>query len=172
MARTASAKGNAPAPPIAVGSMNWGGKALLVFALALLMAVPGLLVFALVADRQHRAETVVSQVSDLQGGSQQVLGPLLVAPYTAPRLQPQADGQTGPVTGWYVVSPAQGQVQVALKGSSLHRGIFHVPVYDAVANIQAKFAPLPTEVNLPPGSTVDWDQARIVLGFTDLRGAR
>ena len=58
-------------------SADWGGKALLVCALALLMAIPGLFVFALVAERSHRADTVVEEVSGLQGGSQQVRETLL-----------------------------------------------------------------------------------------------
>jgi len=160
----------------ATKSADWGAKAMLVFALAVLMAVPGIFVFGLVLDRQHRADTVTQQVSALQGGPQQLLGPMLIAPYVAPK--PPANDANGvphpqpPDTGWYVVSPDRGAVNVALKASSLHRGIFNVPVYTAQADLDATFSPPPTSVNLPAGSTVNWQAARIVLGFTDLRGAK
>jgi len=157
-------------------SADWGAKAILVFMLAVLMAIPGVFVFTLVLDRQHRAETVTQQVSTLQGGSQQLLGPMLIAPYVAPK--PPANDANGvphpqpPYTGWYVVSPDQGTVSVKLKTSSLHRSIFNVPVYEAQADIDAAFSPPPASANLPAGSTVNWQAARLVLGFSDLRGAK
>ena len=57
-------------------SAGWGGKALLVCLLALLMAIPGLFVLGLVHDRANRSEKVVAEVSDMRGGAQQVLAHL------------------------------------------------------------------------------------------------
>lgn len=155
---------------------GWGAKAVLVFVLAGLMAIPGLFVFGLVLDRQHRAEQVTEQVSALQGGPQQLLGPMLIAPYTAPR-PPTTDSNGAahpqpPETGWYVVSPEQGAANVRLNASSLHRSIFNVPVYEADADLDARFAGPPAALNLPSGASVDWQAARIVVGFSDLRGAK
>ena len=155
---------------------GWGAKAILVFALAALMAIPGLFVFGLVLDRQHRADEVTEQVSAMQGGPQQLLGPMLIAPYTAPR-PPTTDANgvehpQGPETGWYVVSPEQGTASIRLNAKSLHRGIFNVPVYEADASLDAHFAAPPAAPNLPSGATVDWRAARIVVGFSDLRGAK
>jgi inner membrane protein len=168
--------GPAGAGPRVVGrSADWGGKAVLVFALALLMAIPGAFVFALVADREHRADTVTGEVSALQGGPQQVLGPLLIVPYSIPAPPPQPGTNTPPgqpETGWYVISPEQGQAHIAIKGTTLHRSIFDVPVYEAQADIHARFAPLPKQISLPRNAVVDWSQAQIVMGFTDLRGAK
>ncbi len=162
--------------PAGAKSADWGAKAMLVFALAVLMAIPGIFVFTLVLDRQHRAETATQEVSALQGGSQQLLGPVLIAPYVAPK--PPANDANGvphpqpPDTGWYVVSPDQGSVNVILTASSRHRTIYNIPVYDADANIDAVFSPPPANLNLPAGSTVNWQAARLVLGFSDLRGAK
>lgn len=171
----ATQAGPAIAKP-AARSADWGAKAILVFALAVLMAIPGVLVFSLVLDRQHRAKSVTQQVSALQGGPQQLLGPMLIAPYVAPR--PPANDANGvphpqpPETGWYVVSPDKGAVNVTLKASQLHKSFFNVPVYEAQADIDAAFSPPPQGVNLPAGATVNWQAARLVVGFSDLRGAR
>ena len=146
---------------------NWGGKALLVFALALLMAVPGLFVCGLVAERTHRANVVVDEVSALQGGPQSVLGPQLVAPYAAPD-----DKGVMRAAGWYVVSPDRGQAAVRVKTAALHRGIFNVPVYHASVDLTADFGARPTALDLPAGAVVDWSRALVVLGFSDLRGAQ
>jgi inner membrane protein len=157
-------------------SADWGAKAILVLVLAVLMAVPAILVLSLVLDRQHRAATVTEQISALQGGAQQLLGPMLVAPYSAPR-PPAADASgvmrpQPPQTGWYVVSPDAGTANVRLTATSLHRGIFNVPVYQAQADFDARFSPPPASLNLPDGARVDWQAARIVVGFSDLRGAK
>jgi len=146
---------------------NWGGKAIMVFILALLMAVPLLFVIALVNDRAHRAHQVVDDVSSLQGGQQAVLGPQLVAPYAAPD-----DKGVMRAAGWYVVSPEHGRAVAQVETSTLHRGIFDVPVYRAVVDLKADFGPLPTTLDLPPGAVVDWSKAQVVLGFSDLRGAQ
>jgi len=148
-------------------SVNWGGKALLVCALAFLMTIPGMFVWALIKDRSNRSEGVVAEVSKLQGGSQQVLGPLLIAPYSIPTKK-DAD----PITGWYVVSPETGAATVKVKADTLRRGIFDVPVYRATADIDATFAPRAAAPNLPAGAVVDWNGALIVVGFSDLRGAK
>lgn len=150
-----------------LGGAGWGGKALLVFGLALIMMIPAVFVFALVSERSHRSEQVVAEVSGLQGGPQQVLGPLLVAPYALP-----ADEQGRRVTGWYVVSPETGSARLAIKASVKRRGLFQVPVYRADATLEAAFAAAPRELNLPAGASVDWSRAQIVVGFSDLRGAK
>src|SRR5258706_15599518 len=98
-------------------SADWGGKALLVCALALLMAIPGLFVFALIAERTHRAEMVVSEVSRLQGGPQQVLGPVLIAPYSIP-----AGQGVSQENGWYVVFPQTGSGKIRARAETLPRG--------------------------------------------------
>lgn len=146
-------------------SSDWGGKAMIVFALALLMAIPAIFVFALISERAGRADGVVKEISVRQGGAQQVLGPLLVAPYVNPK-------DANHPSGWYVVSPDSGQAKATLKAQTLHRGIFDVPVYDATVSINADFSAPPAIADLPAGSIVDWSQARIVMGFSDLRGAK
>jgi inner membrane protein len=162
---------NSPPPshrPLRLRGADWGGKALLVCALAVLMTIPGMFVWALIKDRSDRSEGVVAEVSHLQGGTQQVLGPLMIAPYTIPATKKDAE----PVTGWYVVSPETGAAALKVKADTLRRGIFDVPVYRAVADIDAAFGPRPAAEDLPKGATVDWSKALIVVGFSDLRGAK
>lgn len=158
----------APAPKAAGRPADWGGKALIVCFLAVLMAIPGLFVFALVNDRTSRAEHVVQEVADLQGGAQQLTGPLLVVPYSLP---PARDDDS-PRGGLYVISPETGGADVGVTTEVRHRGLFQVPVYQASARVTAHFGPLPSQLNLPPEAVVDWAGAQIVMGFSDLRGAR
>src|SRR4051812_37984853 len=98
-----------PRPPAAKRTADWGIKALLVFGLALLMAIPAYFVLALVNERSHRADAVVTEISTRQGGSQQVLGAMLAVPYTLPQVDNEpARG------GWYMISPESGSVDARL----------------------------------------------------------
>jgi inner membrane protein len=149
-------------------SAGWGGKALLVCLLALLMAIPGLFVLGLVHDRANRSGKVVAEVSGMKGGAQQVLGPLIVAPYVVPAARAGEEARHG----WYVLSPDTGSATAQVASSTLRRGIFSVPVYEATIDIDAVFPAFPTAPGLPAGATVDWSRARVVLGFSDLRGGK
>jgi len=130
------------------------------------MAIPGLFVYALIADRAGRAQSVVQQVSELRGGAQQVLGPVFVAPFETLDDKGKVIGQ-----GWWIVSPQSGSANVTVKSESLHRGIFSVPVFDATINFAANFGAL-QKAAAPPNVRIDWDLGRVVLGFSDLRGAK
>lgn len=147
---------------------DWGGKAIVVFALAFLMAVPGVFVFALIAERSSRSEQAVAEVSALQGGAQRVLGPMLAVPYA---FAPNDKGERAP-GGWYLISPETGSAKLAMTTDTRHRGLFEVPVYGVKADIEARFGPPPPELDLPAGAVADWTQARVIMGFTDLRGAK
>ena len=160
----------------AVVSAGWGAKAILVFVLAGLMAVPGLFVFGLVLDRQHRAEQVTDEVSALQGGSQQLLGPMLIAPYTAPR--PPANDAEGvahpqpPETGWYVVSPEQGTASVTPEDEQPAPQ----PVQRAGLRGDGRASTRTSRRRRPrrtcrPAPRWTGRRRRIVVGFSDLRGA-
>ena len=61
-----------------------GLKLLLVCALALLMSIPALFVFAILNDRTNRAEEVTQELGQLSGGPQTFLGPVLAVPYRVP----------------------------------------------------------------------------------------
>ncbi len=149
-------------------SAGWGGKALLVCLLALLMAIPGLFVLGLVHDRANRSEKVVAEVSGMKGGAQQVLGPLIVAPYVIPAAKAGEEARYG----WYVLSPDTGSATARVASNTLKRGIFTVPVYEASVDIEAVFPAAPTAPSVPAGASVDWSRARVVLGFSDLRGGK
>src|SRR5690349_929292 len=60
---------------------SFGLKLILVCALALLMAVPAAFVWALVYQRSYDAQRAMTEVSDLRGGQQDLMGPAIVVPY-------------------------------------------------------------------------------------------
>jgi inner membrane protein len=153
------------AAPRRTAGTGWGGKALLVFAMAVAMAIPGLFVFVLVTERTHRAGEVTREVSQHHGGPQQVLGPVLLVPYTLPN-RPR-DQQQG---GWYVISPETGTARARIATTSRHRGLFDVPVYVADIHFDAVFASPTGSPDLPSDAQLHWDQAQIAVGVTNPTG--
>src|SRR5688572_32453720 len=101
---------------------SMGMKLLLVCVLAVLMGIPALLTFALVWDRSQRAETVVQEISQMVGGPQSFLGPVLAVPYVTPAQAIPGQPPIPPQNGVYVVFPKTGSATADLKTGVRSRG--------------------------------------------------
>jgi inner membrane protein len=151
-----------------IPTRSMGLKLLLVCALALLMSVPALFVFALLMDRTHRAEQVTREVGQLVGGEQSFLGPVIVVPYQVPAATP---GQP-PTLGVYVVFPARADAAVDARTEVRRRSLFQVPVFTADLDFRASFDLTGVPLHLPAGATPDWSRAQLLVGVSDPRGAQ
>lgn len=170
----------APAPePTARAQLprrSMGLKLLLVCGLAVLMSVPAMFVFGLLWDRTNRAEQVTEEIGDLMGGQQTFLGPVIAVPYTLPANAPRIVSSPVPTRGaenliWYVF-PTRGRVDVATDSELRRRSLFRVAVYEAQLTYSAVFDMTRAGSEAPPGATLDWSRAELILGATDARGAR
>ena len=146
-----------------------GLKLLLVCALALLMAIPALFVFGVVQDRRMGADRALEQISDSIGGRQSLLGPVLVLPYAKAVGPLTSDRQ---VFGHVIVFAETGDAKADIDVSERRRGIHSIPVFDASVSFRAKFDPAKLRDNLPDGAEPIWDDARLYLGVSDMRGIR
>jgi inner membrane protein len=147
---------------------SMGLKLLLVCALAGLMSIPALLVFALLADRTHRAAEVTNEVGQLMGGPQTFLGPVIGVPYQVP----SKEKDKAPAEGVYFLFPAEAQASVSAASELRKRSLFHVPVYRADLAFKARFDLAGATASAPPGATFDWIRAQVLIGASDLRGAQ
>lgn len=146
---------------------SMGLKLLLVCALALLMSIPALFVFALLGDRTHRAEEVTKEIGALVGGPQTFLGPVIGVPYTLPPAEKDKPVQSGV----FVIFPVSGQATVASKSEVRQRSLFKVPVYRADIGFDATFDLKDAAARAPKGAALDWSRAEFLLGASDARGA-
>ncbi len=149
-------------------SRSMGLKLLLVCALALLMSVPALLVFALLSDRTSRAEQVAAEVGALTGGPQTFLGPVLAVPYITP---PAAAGQPAE-RGVFVIFPTTGSATASIKSDVRRRGLFKVPVWAADLTFRSSFDLGESVARAPSGAMLDWSRSELLLGGSDARGAQ
>jgi inner membrane protein len=143
-----------------------GLKLIVVCFLALVMSIPALFVWALIADRSQRAQDVTNELTNLVGGPQTFLGPVLAVPYKVP----QPEGKP-PKTGAYVVFPAHGEAAVNTQAEERHRSLFKVPVYRSEITFNATFEVPAAASNLPSGAELDWSHAQLGIAASDARGA-
>ncbi len=143
-----------------------GMKALLVCLLSLLMTIPALFFFALLGDRTGRAQTVYDEIGQIRGGAQVFSGPILAVPYTL-KPQPNMPAQQGV----YYLFAETGTTTAKVRTETLQRSIFKVPVYVADVAYGAQFD-LSRFAVARKDMVMAWDQAELLVGAQDLRGAR
>jgi inner membrane protein len=146
---------------------SMGLKVIVVCGLALAMVIPALFVWSLIEDRSNRAADVVREISQYVGGQQTFLGPTLAIPYTIPALSPTDSTKHGV----YLVFPSRAAGTVKVATEERHRSLFKVPVFRADAELDASFDLSGVPVSAPPGAELQWDQAEVVAGVSDARGA-
>ena len=142
-----------------------GVKLIVVCALAILMTIPAMLVFALVYERSQRAKDVVKEISTDVGGQQTFLGPTLAIPYDISRTA------TDTVHGVYYVFPTQASAVVKTTIQDRRRSLFKVPVFRSDLNFDGSFDLTGVPAAAPQGAVLDWSRAEIVVGVSDPRGA-
>jgi inner membrane protein len=148
-------------------SRSMGLKLLVVCILALVMTIPALFVSGLVDDRTQRAADVTKEISEHVGGQQTFLGPTLAIPYTIPAQTKDESTQRG----IYLVFPAQASASARTATEERHRSLFKVPVFQADLQLDSAFDLTGVPAAIPPGATLNWDGAEVIVGVSDARGA-
>ena len=154
--------------PVKPKSRSMGLKLIVVCGLALFMGIPALFVDSLVDERTQREAAVVREISGHVGGEQSFLGPTLLIPYTIPA----ATAAEFARHGTYLVFPAQAAAVVKTATEERRRSLFKVPVFKADLKLDASFDLAGVPAAAPPGATLDWSRAEIVVGVSDARGAQ
>jgi inner membrane protein len=146
----------------------------LVGLLALLLMIPIVMIYGLVWERHDRHDTVTAEVASSWGNTQTVTGPALILPYRVRTVERPSAGQATERfdTRYGVFLPkslrARGRIDVETRS----RGIFNVPVYRLNLSIEGEFGePDLKQLGIDP-ATVDWGQAHLALGISDVRAIR
>lgn len=148
-------------------SRSLGLKLLVVCALIFIMAIPALFVNSLVDERTKRESEVKEEISSHVGGPQTFLGPTLAIPYVIPAVVPSEAA----TSGVYFVFPQRGEANVVTTTEERHRSLFRVPVFRAELKMTGTFDLTGVPATAPSGARMQWDQAEVVVGVSDARGA-
>lgn len=146
-----------------------GLKLLLVCGLALLMAIPALFVFGVVAERSSGQNRAMAEISQKVGGQQSVLGPVLAVPWSR---APDPDKPGNLVYGVAIAYAETGSAAADVSVEERKRGIYLVPIFSADMTFEARFDPAALRGALPRDATAIWSDARVYFGVSDNRGLK
>ena len=197
---SAPAPSSAPTPPpltqpqsagLFPAVRNWFNRRALFFKIIaigffmLLLLIPLALVKDTLHERQDRYNEAVASITAPWGGSQHIIGPILVIPYT--RKIETEEWSTGvgiagatrfkekkirEITGEAFFLPDQLNVQGALDPAARKRSIYTAHVYTAALQITGRFDKPDLAALGLADAQPHWDRARVCFAISDLRGVR
>lgn len=152
---------------------SFGLKLLLVCALALSMAIPAGFVWMIFSSRAIAAQAAIYDVTALQAGSQNLMGPVIAVPFDRDVVTTVNNvNQVQTRTGHMLLYAETGAANADLVTEIRKRGLQQVPVFTANATFKATFDPARIATEAPSGARLRWSEARILMNVSDLRGAK
>lgn len=146
-------------------------KLLVIGFIVLILLIPQSYTTNLIIERQYRLEDAEQEVHQKWSREQTFTGPYISLPYyELKEIESKNEKKLIKELKTAYFLPDQLDIRGNLNSESLHRGIFDVVVYTNQIDFSAKFLPLElAKLNIPV-ENVQWDQASILLGISDLRG--
>jgi inner membrane protein len=140
--------------------------------LILILLIPAAWIEDLIYERQNRADAVIDEVADKWSGSQKISGPILVIPFIHDEIIDR--GKEGKEIRQTIEKafflPDNLEITGDVSPEILHRGIFDAVVYQSSLKINASFAKPDFKSLQIPEHDVQWKDAYMVFGISDLRG--
>ncbi|MFQ6551497.1 cell envelope integrity protein CreD [Aestuariibius insulae] len=174
-----------------------GIRFLIVGLLALLMFIPLFFVGAIIDERADYSRQTARSIGAEWGGAQEIVGPHLIIPVEGPvtRRVPVEEVETAGATTTGRVRESAGALEtveitvtdrkaplyvfpdkLTLDGTSetsiRSRGIFEVPVYNSVLDLDFDFDLSALEKAVGSEDTILWSEAQVVLGVSNNRALR
>jgi inner membrane protein len=150
-----------------------GFKFFLICGLVLVLAIPLLLVWVLIEEREHRAESVRQDVAREWGADQAIIGPVLIVPYTVVRVIAQGDKRVEEeVEMRAVFLPQSLDIRGNATTKVLHRSIYDVAVYTSALEFSGSFAAPDMSEVATEVRNVRWQDAVLALAINDVSGLK
>lgn len=149
-------------------SASMGIKLLVLTLLTLIMSLFALWISSMVDERTERQAQVAKDIAAGVGGAQLLLGPTVLIPYTVPSSDPKIAASNSV----FLVSATDAKATVKTRTEERRRSLFRVPVFNADADMHGTFDLSHVASELPPSAAIHWKDAEIVIGISDVRGAK
>ncbi len=148
-------------------------KFFLIGGLILLLTIPLALIWFLVSEREERARGVKAEVAQLFGAEQQLVGPLLIVPYSVRLARTQNDKQIEDIEQRHAIFlPDDFAVDGNTKSEIRRRGIYDVTLYKAQVKFTGRFAAPDIRLVDPDATAVRWRDSFLSLVMTDVSGLK
>jgi inner membrane protein len=150
-----------------------GFKFFLVMGLALVISVPLALVWLLAAEREIKAATVRAEIAQSFGREQQLIGPLLIVPYSVKVTRVQNDKAVETSEERFAVFlPDEFRAEGDTKSEVRRRSIYEVTLYTAKLKLAGRFPSPDIRLVDPEADRIRWRDAFLSLSFTDVTGLK
>ncbi|MEZ5709742.1 MAG: cell envelope integrity protein CreD [Blastomonas sp.] len=160
------------------GERSPGRKLAIVVLIGAMLAVPLMMVYALLWDRQDQAQTARASISRGWGGVQSLSGPVIVIPYRKQSVETVTENgrqtsRTVETEHQLLLAPVDDRAQFDLDTEKRSKNIYDSVVYTAKVGGQAQFA-IPDDIERLGVKRADLmlDRAEIRFGISDPRGLR
>ncbi|HKU97559.1 MAG TPA: cell envelope integrity protein CreD [Vineibacter sp.] len=127
--------------------------------LALVYSLPLALIADLVSDRGRLLNRAREEITTSWGGTQVLVGPLLLIPHDSARGKDEA-----------VLLPDELAIEATLAPQIRYLGMFEAVVYTVDATLRGRFRLQPAAAGVPTG--LRWQRLKLRLSAGDLRGIR
>ncbi|MDX2505361.1 MAG: cell envelope integrity protein CreD [Gammaproteobacteria bacterium] len=153
-------------------------KLIVILFLILIMLIPLTMVEDLIYERTAMKQSAENTIAQSWGSDQIISGPILKIPYKIRIVEKKLlkDGQEKEVIRFeqhYVfLLSDQLDIETSMASETRYLGIYDVPVYLSESTIRANFNNESlSRINEDYGY-IQWEQAKIIVPFTDVRGIR
>lgn len=144
-------------------------RAIFLGALTLLLLVPLGMIDDLIYERAARRDEVAAEITAQWGGAQTVAGPILAVPY---KYFDTDNSQNGLKTGQLYFLPERLEIDANLTTERRAKSIYEVLVYGGDVHLKGRFAALDaTRWTIAP-ENIQWQDARLLVGLTDMAAIR
>ncbi len=143
-------------------------RIVIVGVLALLLLIPVGFISNLIHERENTKREAVSEISQKWGEQQTIAGPILSIPYK--KYATNEKGENISVTKYAHFLPETLFVDGTIDPQVRSRGIFDAVVYSSKINFSGKFAWHDIYSLGIKDFEIDWDNAFISVGVSDIRG--
>ena len=141
----------------------------LIILLVLLLQIPIFSIEGVIHERTANRHQAMADIAAKWGGTQQLIGPLLIIPYTITHPIRLESGVTERRRQRHhaVFLPEQLSVDGQLETGTRYRGIYQIPVFRSQLNLSGRFAPPALDKLMLNAPEILWQQARLVMLISD-----
>lgn len=148
-------------------------KIIIIFVITLFLLVPTIMIREIISEREHKQTEAINEVSSKWGKEQTLAGPMISIPYSY-YVKKTATNDTSQKVEWFQdfihILPSELNVQSEVLPELRKRGIYEIVVYNTKVKISGKFSKLNmSQFDIQP-ENIQFDNARLLIGISDLRG--
>lgn len=143
--------------------------------LVLLLLIPLFWVKDLIEERKNRQSEVSSEIAFKWAGQQVISGPIIAIPYQVVKEIVTTDKNITSTKNTYITQyvylmPKSLDINSMISPESLKRGIYKSVVYNAQLDLKGSFDAIDFNKIDLSGQELEWKNAKILIGLSDLKG--